>query len=206
MVGTLPGSGPFVRADECSTPFGITVVGTGTTAAKGLTDQGAQRLSASLWSARSVAALPASLCYCAQRLSASLWSAPGVWIAPRPAAYEVLNAFRHHCGRHAVPAAGSGPSRRCAQRLSASLWSARQMLGSDRYQAACSAQRLSASLWSAPGGVVVPGVPQCSTPFGVTVVGTDTGTDAHAGAQPTSAQRLSASLWSAPRPGRAESP
>ena len=81
---------------KCSTPLGITEFGTRPR------DQGipgdrlcAQRLSASLNSARSAIALPSTRPLCAQRLSASLNSAPsgggGV-----DGGVSVLNASRHH--------------------------------------------------------------------------------------------------------------
>ena len=100
-VGTCPcGTVGHVLGHPCSTPFGITEVGT---------------------------------CVDVRR--------PGMPDA-------VLNAFRHHCGRHTQLRASMLGRRRCAQRLSASLRSAPVV------QARCAsrergAQRLSASLRSA---------------------------------------------------------
>ena len=110
--------------------------------------------------------------------------------------FIVLNAFRHHRGRHASPPARSCRRPRCAQRLSASQRSARGERSARSSNPAC-AQRLSASQRSArkcPGdrryecivlnafrhhrgrhgrlrGGVRP-TRKCSTPFGITEVGT----------------------------------
>ncbi len=133
----------------CSTPFGITVVGTRV---------GRRRYF--------------RLLSRAQRLSASLWSAPflrnvlAVLVC-------VLNAFRHHCGRHGIPAVMVGLLESRAQRLSASLWSALAI----SFPITCPT-----SPCSTPFGITVVGtavgvpdggsLPGCSTPFGITVVGT----------------------------------
>ena len=84
----------------------------------------------------------------------------------------VLNAFRHHRGRHRERSARFAVARNCAQRLSASQRSA---LG--RSHGVGDGQGL------------------CSTPFGITEVGTRSRTMACR--QPGSAQRLSASQRSA---------
>ena len=89
---------PVRKTVMCSTPFGITEVGTIDDPLKNAEEAGAQRLSAS------------------QR------SAP-----PRerllPEQMSVLNAFRHHRGRHMILRRSRAPVR-CAQRLSASQRSA----------------------------------------------------------------------------------
>ena len=145
-------SGLVFFGTECSTPFGITVVGTTVNRFSPLPPCSAQRLSASLWSALT-------------------------WDIEPGRERCVLNAFRHHCGRHFRVAAcrshlGScstpfgitvvgTPSRceggisgrgGCAQRLSASLWSALEGFdrnSTDPGRLLGRAQRLSASLWSA---------------------------------------------------------
>ncbi len=91
------------RDSMCSTPFGITEVGTQfRDAPTNGPDERAQRLSASQRSARRHGSISSSVRICAQRLSASQRSAPGR-AARRPAVRRrVLNAFRHHRGRHAV--------------------------------------------------------------------------------------------------------
>ena len=156
----------------------------------------AQRLSASLWSARGVSLTRRRTALRAQRLSASLWSAPygeehgglrressaqrlsaSLWSAPATVLTAscsrcVLNAFRRHCGLHLRGAEKFEPSKLC----------------------------------STPFGVTVVCTPQfldlvvtqalCSTPFGVTVV--CTGGALLTPAPTAGAQRLSASLWSAP--------
>src|SRR6185312_3341260 len=108
----------------------------------------------------------------------------------------VLNAFRHHRGRHPEPAWPSVARSRCAQRLSASQRSAPEPADLTWTPPVTSAQRLSASQRSAPLAVVglaakrgfvlnafrhhrgrhnrLPkksrGVCACSTPFGITEV------------------------------------
>ena len=118
--------------------------------------------------------------------------------AASSASCRVLNAFRHHCGRHGCCVVDLLESRKCstpfgitvvgtpvtptcfpelpcAQRLSASLWSARSYR-SVSHTVRSRAQRLSASLWSALHGLdgnwSDEQVSVCSTPFGITVVGT----------------------------------
>ncbi len=106
---------------QCSTPFGITAVGSPCGRVRKPTAR------------------------CAQRLSASRLS--GACRAPRGRrACSVLNAFRHHgCREQRSPSCA--PTIRSAQRLSAS--------------------RLS----GVPGGVSAADLDACSTPFGITAVG-----------------------------------
>ena len=85
---------------------------------------------------------------------------------------NVLNAFRHHRGRHAAARRGVGVARSCAQRLSASQRSASpDPVGSQ--PSIGSAQRLSASQRStcSPPAMGVLRCSRCSTPFGITEVG-----------------------------------
>ncbi len=93
----------------------------------------------------------------------------------RQAFIRVLNAFRHHCGRHASTLFNvSARPTQGAQRLSASLWSARQhdqtahdghdsVLNAFRHH--CGRHRVAG--WGGPKLLA-----ECSTPFGITVVGT----------------------------------
>ncbi len=172
----------------------------------------------------------------AQRLSASQRSAPRPITAPPipasnrcstpfgiteagttddspHAAPAVLNAFRHHRGRHLSDAIDRldlralnafrhhrAPSRHpitdqahsSAQRLSASQRSAREVGDRREPQSSC-AQRLSASQRSAHRGKrPLLSMSWCSTPFGITEVGTPL-----PGPTRSSAQRLSASQRSA---------
>ena len=130
----------------CSTPFGITEVGTSRSGSQGFPGDGAQRLSASQRSARA-------------------------HLGPHVSAFPVLNAFRHHRGRHRRPSVGQAgwPS---AQRLSASQRSAHAGWPSSSSPTA-SAQRLSASQRSAPLlAEESRRARECSTPFGITEVGT----------------------------------
>ena len=191
------------RVSRCSTPFGITEVGTSPVSA-GLFGAGvppAQRLSAS------------------QR-SAQYQSSSSIRTVHR----YVLNAFRHHRGRHDARILACGPwlspdrcstpfgitevvhlrwcvldrcSPLCAQRLSASLRSAHRFVDALRWTLSTRAQRLSASLRSAHASLGPSPRPagSCSTPFGITEVGTLP----DRGACPSrhGAQRLSASLRSA---------
>ena len=182
----------------CSTPRGVTVVGTASRARLRSGCTCAQRLAASLWSARVPAGpdrrllrvLNASRRHCGRHVfrpalidGFSVCSTPrGVTVVgtPPPGAapggQQVLNASRRHCGRHNTVITGSagGP------------WTC-----------------------STPRGVTVVGtavtvrdtvaVSGCSTPRGVTVVGTQH-TSARFSSRGRCAQRLAASLWSA-RPG-----
>ena len=132
---------------RCSTPFGITEVGT----LGGLTDSpgasGAQRLSASQRSARRDFPTPRKQSSGAQRLSASQRSARGS-LRPSRRALTVLNAFRHHRGRH--------PS------ILGNLLRNRRVLNAFRHHRG---RHPSASRNNTTGG-------KCSTPFGITEVGT----------------------------------
>ena len=181
----------------CSTPFGITEVGTTGWDDDGTGGTGAQRLSASQRSARGRVVKKERPRPCAQRLSASQRSAQYIrGPASRPAVraqrlsasqrsalphrarrgdlVRVLNAFRHHRGRHS----------RVAKILPAF------------------------ALCSTPFGITEVGTRSisarhsisvaCSTPFGITEVGTSL-TIARAAAA-VSAQRLSASQRSARNP------
>ena len=137
-------------AAVCSTPFGITEVGTLDRQPARTRVIGAQRLSASQRSAH--------------RHGSRRRRAPAV-----------LNAFRHHRGRHLSVAATVSVGAWCAQRLSASQRSARST----------AARRRSAAV--------------CSTPFGIKEVGTRRRSSMRADG--ASAQRLSASK-DGHRPGR----
>ena len=187
------GSSPVL----CSTPFGITVVGTRQPCrpwAEG-TSRCAQRLSASLWSAR-----PEMINSCvrldgAQRLSASLWSAhPGTRC--RSDAGFVLNAFRHHCGRHFLRHGHQPACQLCSTPFGITvvgtltipfIFMACCVLNAFRHH--CGRHILAVRRL----GLDV----RCSTPFGITVVGT---LRLRLRLREQSrAQRLSASLWSARR-------
>ena len=120
---------------------------------------------------------------------------------------RVLNAFRHHCGRHHRTGNTLRPrARMCSTPFGITVvgtcWQSAWRCAS---VSTCSTPfgvtvvgtiRPFGIAWSGP--IVDRGVAtMCSTPFGVTVVGTD---PSSSGITPTlSAQRLSASLWSAPR-------
>ena len=146
-VGTGRKIGAFFQSGMCSTPFGITEVGTkmpwGSTVRM----------------------------YCAQRLSASQRSArTAAW---RRSSYpKVLNAFRHHRGRHPHPPSPKRHFDARAQRLSASQRSALasrpvrnpsgSVLNAFRHHRGRHAPR--------PERPIVASV--CSTPFGITEVGT----------------------------------
>ena len=165
------------RYCQCSTPFGITEVGT-------------RRSCVSKAAADHV--LNAFRHHCgrhvrirrrwrihgfgAQRLSASLRSAqPGLPTLLRRRRH-VLNAFRHHCGRHVAQVARS-PS---------GTWPCSTPFGITEV-GTCTAMRSNTA-----------GPALCSTPFGITAVGTSRGR-LSAMPRPSSAQRLSASLRSALR-------
>ena len=160
----------WLSRPACSTPFGITEVGTLAGLGAVLAHQGAQRLSASQRSAQ------------AKKGSAR---------RPR----DVLNAFRHHRGRHASTGRDCGraiPVLNAFRHHRGRHWSRSLTLG----RPAC-AQRLSASQRSAPATWTRPSTgsrvlnafrhhrgrhidaaarssqfSSCSTPFGITEVGT----------------------------------
>ena len=154
----------------------------------------AQRLSASQRSAPEAKARSLPMLWRAQRLSASQRSAHlgrDVSRRRRP----VLNAFRHHRGRHPIRRTLFRQDDKGAQRLSASQRSA--------HQSAVDAD--SASSCSTPFGITEVGTEKsihqtiasgvCSTPFGITEVGTSAASAASAAE--CGAQRLSASQRSA---------
>ncbi len=159
---------------SCSTPFGITEVGTGRIGHE--VDRPDLR---------------------AQRLSASQRSAHRPRLRLTQGRRHVLNAFRHHRGRHAALVGGRARPPVGAQRLSASQRSALLPRAGPRRHPE-RAQRLSASQRSAhqlrSTGCRRPAL--CSTPFGITEVGTRV--DVSQLARWLSAQRLSASQRSAP--------
>ena len=186
----------------------------------------AQRLSASQRSARGVRVVLRRGAQRAQRLSASQRSAPSL-LFDGLVAQSVLNAFRHHRGRHTTAPKAYPSASMCAQRLSASQrsalatmsphspdtlcaqrLSASQRSAPDRHQdydcrlevlnafrhhrgrhtqllkplaAYHGAQRLSASQRSAPAGIgtCVLKLVRCSTPFGITEVGTSLRKEIH---------------------------
>ena len=179
----------------CSTPFGITEVGT--------EDKSRER------EAHAVCSTPFGITEVGTVVRHVLFVAHQVVLnafrhhrgrhppvnSPGPVRVDVLNAFRHHRGRHRVtpPSAKpfacaqrlsasqrSAPSRRAttfagwpsAQRLSASQRSARSRPRSIRPRRE-GAQRLSASQRSAPRRKHRTDMSsECSTPFGITEVGT----------------------------------
>ena len=216
-VGTsLPG-GPTGPGVPCSTPFGITEVGTLLAQTRRLLSISAQRLSASKRSALILATPTSRQRTSAQRLSASQRSAPGETggtaisgtcstpfgitevgthsFPSSPASRGVLNAFRHHRGRHTVYRKRI-PLRVCAQRLSASQRSARYPRStSPRHQAACSTPFGITEVGTCSPSSAVAGTITCSTPFGITEVGTSRKRTAHRNDH--GAQRLSASQRSA---------
>ena len=148
---------------ECSTPFGIT---------EGVTRQRcpvrrratcAQRLSASRRASPVRTGVDGDR-RSAQRLSASRRASHiTAEVTTSPLRRQVLNAFRHHGGRHSVAACGAG-----AQRLSASRRAPHQGGRRATLRRSC-AQRLSASrrasrLEDRPVHRAI----RCSTPFGIT--------------------------------------
>ena len=160
------------RCTMCSTPFGITEVGTPSLRLSRHAWLRAQRLSASQRSARDDSRAVADGIARAQRLSASQRSAHVV----SPADLEADRACSTPFGitevgtrRRAIPVRVTGS----AQRLSASQRSARRR----------------------PGAVSGPSA-ECSTPFGITEVGTS-GLDDCRTVSASGAQRLSASQRSA---------
>ena len=164
-------AGAVSDSGMCSTPFGITEVGT--------------RLIRNRRRGRG----------CAQRLSASQRSAPSRLTLPRDKSH-VLNAFRHHRGRHGPHRHQDRSSRSVLNafrhhrgrhlpegdsNLSGAMCSTPfgiTEVGTSRPQGfvivLSSAQRLSASQRSAQrrSTQTTPGRPMCSTPFGITEVGT----------------------------------
>ena len=163
----------LLRVGLCSTPFGITEVGTSPASAGPTGDVRAQRLSASQRSAPGSGRRSWRRVRCAQRLSASQRSAQAI--------IERLSAVRTS-----------------AQRLSASQRSApagRARRGPT--EKVCSTPFGITEV----GTFVTARVRQqrevCSTPFGITEVGTRLGTADHRHLWPR-AQRLSASQRSAP--------
>ena len=98
-VGTGVYSKTGEEVGQCSTPFGITEVGTRLRKRTGMGKEGAQRLSASQRSAPLSFAASSAFERGAQRLSASQRSAHETRGFHRLSSI-VLNAFRHHRGRH----------------------------------------------------------------------------------------------------------
>ena len=137
----------FPTAMTCSTPFGITEVGTLLPPPKAWDAAGAQRLSASQRSAPAKSGLQFQAAACAQRLSASQRSAQADERS-RVGLGGVLNAFRHHRGRHPIGVGLGWLSLTGAQRLSASQRSAPGRRRRNEWRIH-SAQRLSASQRSA---------------------------------------------------------
>ena len=131
---------------------------------------GAQRLSASQRSAPGTSRSVPRPLFCAQRLSASQRSARR-GARPRVRQPPVLNAFRHHRGRHKPKRLARLSGRRCSTPFGITE------VGTRASRPACervpSAQRLSASQRSAQAAVCRAGrLAKCSTPFGITEVGT----------------------------------
>ena len=118
----------------CSMPFGITEVGTSMPRFVSATHTGAQRLSASQRSALAYRDSTTENSKCAQRLSASQRSAPRPGMGSRRGR-AVLNAFRHHRGRHELLLLGRIAAKVGAQRLSASQRSARRHFGANHREA-----------------------------------------------------------------------
>src|SRR2546421_656359 len=109
----------------CSTPVGVTVVGTARIARWLLQEVCAQRLSASLWSAHpSTADAERDDPTCSTPVGVTVVGTAGDGDLRLPGG--VLNACRRHCGRHSIRAVEDVSSVMSAQRLSASLWSARR--------------------------------------------------------------------------------
>src|SRR5262249_48062311 len=140
------------RCHECSTPFGISDFGTAHARKGGYRSDRAQRLSASLTSARGVGARLFPPSPRAQPLSASLTSAlpiegavdPGECVCSTPFGISDFGTIRPQVGLNpqllcstpfGISDFGTTESSRsrnpggCAQRLSASLTSARQVGG-----------------------------------------------------------------------------
>ncbi len=131
----------------CSTPCGITEVGTLDRSRSFSWTRCAQRLAASQRSAQ-VVAVP--VCPHARVLNALRHhrGRHSAYRCPDDRSPVVLNALRHHRGRHSIPLASlRGPSR-CAQRLAASQRSARSGRETPKPHLHC-AQRLAASQRSA---------------------------------------------------------
>ena len=171
-VGTLAASNDLRRMAKCSTPFGITEVGT----------------------------LQAALDQAAPGGCSTPFGITEVGTTKKAShghEFRVLNAFRHHRGRHApCQETSCSSAERSAQRLSASQRSARASSVTWVSLLGC-AQRLSASQRSALAGRGGnDGENRCSTPFGITEVGTPCTTHKERPAPP-GAQRLSASQRSA---------
>ena len=167
-------------SDRCSTPFGITAVGT------------------------SRAARQAA--YCSRVLNAFRHHCGRHTCRMSTGSHSpsVLNAFRHHCGRHCLRGRRtSNPVSRCSTPFGITEVGTRDSRAG-RIATSC-AQRLSASLRSAPRAYRVTSgyrALPCSTPFGITEVGTSENCRARSSCD-RSAQRLSASLRSA-RPSRCD--
>ena len=185
---------------ECSTPFGITEVGTARSRQLDGTDdvvlnafrhhRGRHAIGDGVTRARAAMVLnalrhhrgrhargrrsatrPASS---AQRLSASQRSAHVSVPASQRPWPRVLNALRHHRGRHQRKARPARAGRRGAQRLTASQRSARHASVGRPAVVRRGAQRLTASQRSAPSdrAASTRWARQCSTPYGITEVGT----------------------------------
>ena len=162
----------------CSTPFGITAVGTPSlNYIADLEDRCAQRLSASLLSARDDGPGDSVRPSCAQRLSASLLSAQRGGGRQRSGAGRLCSTpfgiTAVVTDRVRTTASSTAPS---AQRLSASLRSSLAHAAAPPRLAGC-AQRLSASLRSSHRvrGRLAYRSTSCSTPFGITAVVTKPG-------------------------------
>src|SRR5581483_5437576 len=114
VVGTHRAAISIDVNTQCSTPVGVTVVGT---TWPGSRDTIRGRCSTPV-GVTVVGTLPAARRRgrggeCAQRLSASLWSAP----TPAPVAVGgagVLNACRRHCGRHTAVMGELGEAAKCS--------------------------------------------------------------------------------------------
>ncbi len=156
--------------DQCSTPFGITAVGSGDSLP--LVVMCEKVLNAFRHhGCREVSQVASKvLASSAQRLSASRLSGAVTGTTQRPPR-QVLNAFRHHgCREEGVGERGHREGGRCSTPFGITA------VGSPPAQPgrppAARAQRLSASRLS--GGVGGKGAPDlfwCSTPFGITAVG-----------------------------------
>ncbi len=172
----LGGENGLQVGQECSTPFGITEVGTPRPASGRASSLGGVVLNA-FRHHRGRHTRPSmsstTRAYGAQRLSASQRSAP----AGRRPHYQVqlvLNAFRHHRGRHDTSATERRERYQSAQRLSASQRSARRFVGilERRFESVLNAFRhhrgRHGTAWAGVGADYL----GCSTPFGITEVGT----------------------------------
>ena len=155
----------------CSTPFGITEVGTHEAAGVAAATCCAQRLSASQRSApeSSCASLlqPSS----AQRLSASQRSARQPVGRPRRP-HEVLNAFRHHRGRHPRGRLPSGGRRGVLNAFRHHRGRHASRAGSLPRRSKCSTPFGITEVGTLPELLADRAHNQCSTPFGITEVGT----------------------------------